>query len=278
MIDRRTLTLFVALCLGQVLLVSVQVQASGELSLLQVAAFDVGARIQRMTGAVTGTIGGFWSNYVDLRGAARENADLRRQLLDLSVELQEQRALASQIRSLEEMLGLKAVVPIETVAARVIAGSVTPGTLTVTIDKGTGDGVTADMAVLGVDGVVGRVVEPIADRAATVQLLVDANAAAAVVFERSRAAGIAVGGQADGSLRADFVPVLADVRVGEQVTTSGLDGIYPAGFPVGRVESITGAGSPSRSIRIRPTTDFSFLSAVLLVRAGSGAGDEAAAP
>jgi rod shape-determining protein MreC len=277
MIDRRTLTLFVTLCLGQVLLVSAQVQAPGEVSLLQVAAFDAGARIQRAAGAVTGTITGFWSHYIDLRGAARENAELREQLLHLSVELQEQRALASQIRSLEEMLGLKAVVPIETIAARVMAGNVTPGTFTVTIDKGTADGVVADMAVLGVDGVVGRVVEPVAERAATVQLLVDANAAAAVVFERSRAAGIAVGGQSDGTLRADFVPVLADVRVGEQVTTSGLDGIYPAGFPVGRVESIVGAGSPSRSIRIRPATDFSYLSAVLLVRDRPRT-DEAVAP
>lgn len=275
MIDRRTLVLFVTLCLGQVLLVSAQVQAPGEVSLLRVAAFDVFARVQRATGAVTTTIGGLWSGYFGLRGAARENIALREQLRQLSVEVQEQRAIASQARALEEMLGLKAVVPLETVAARVVAGNVAPGRLTVTIDKGASSGVAPDMAVLGVDGVVGRVLAPVTDQAATVQLLVDGNAAAAVVFERSRAAGIAFGGQADGTLRADFVPVLADVRVGEQVTTSGLDGIYPAGFPVGTVESVTGAGSPSRSIRIRPATDFSYLPVVLLVRETPGRVEEA---
>jgi rod shape-determining protein MreC len=76
---------------------------------------------------------------------------------------------------------------------------------------------------------------------------------------------MALGGQTDGSLRADFVPVLADIQPGERVTTSGQDGIFPAGFLVGTVASVTNAGGLNREIRIRPATDFSFVDIVLVV-------------
>jgi len=265
MIDRRTLALLVTLCLGQVLLISAQVQSQGGVPLLQVAAFDAFARVQRVTTAITDVVTGVWSGYFGLRGVARENAELRQQLLDMAVELQQQRAISSQVRSLEELLGLKAAVPVETVAARVIAGNITPGTLTVAIDRGTDDGLAPDMAVIGAEGVIGRVINPVASHAATVQLLVDANAAAAIVFERSQTGAIAVGGQSDGTLRAEFVPVLADIEPGELVTTSGQDRVFPPGFPVGTVESISGAGTPNRTIRIRPAADFSHLDVVLVV-------------
>lgn len=265
MTDRRTLALLVTLCVGQVLLISAQVQSRDGLPVVQVVAFDAFARIQRITGGITDTIGGIWGGYFGLRGVARENAALRQQVLEMAADLQQQRAIAAHTRSLEDILGLKPQIPVPTIAARVMAGNVSPGTLTVAIDRGSADGVTADMAVLGASGVVGRVISPVARHAATVQLLVDGNAAAAVVFERSQAGGLAMGGQTDGTLVAEFVPVLADVQAGERVITSGQDGIYPAGFLVGTVESVTGAGSPDRTIRIRPATDFSYVDIVLVV-------------
>jgi rod shape-determining protein MreC len=265
MTDRRTVALLVTVCVGQVLLISAQVQSRDGLPIVQVAAFDVFARVQRITGGITDAISGTWTQYFGLRGVARENAALRQQILDLAVELQKQRALSAQTRAVEDVLGLRPHVAVPTVSARVIAGNISPGRLTVAIDRGANDGVGADMAVLGATGVVGRVIGPVAGHAATVQLLVDGNAAAAVVFERSRAGAMLVGGQSDGTLLAEFVPVLADVQPGERVTTSGQDGIYPVGFLVGTVESVAGAGGPNREIRIRPATDFSHIDVVLVV-------------
>ncbi len=265
MTDRRTLALLVTVCVGQVLLISAQVQSREGVPVVQVAAFDVFARVQRITGGITDTIGGIWAQYFGLRGVARENAVLRQQMLDLAVELQKQRALSAQTRAVEDILGLRPHIAVPTAAARVIAGNISPGTLTVAIDRGTNDGVGPDMAVIGAAGIVGRVISPVAGHAATVQLLIDGNAAAAVVFERSRAGGMLVGGQSDGTLLAEFVPVLADVQPGERVTTSGQDGLYPVGFLVGTVESVTGAGGPNREIRVRPATDFSHVEVVLVV-------------
>ena len=119
-----------------------------------------------------------WGNYVWLRGVRAENETLRKQVAELEVRLQEQRALASRSVRLQELLDLQAATPLPTIAAEVIAGNPNPGMLTVTIGRGSADGVQADMAVMAPAGVVGRIVGAPAAHAARVQLLIDRNAAA----------------------------------------------------------------------------------------------------
>src|SRR5256885_1905951 len=82
-------------------------------------------------------------------------------------------------------------------------------------------------AVVAPAGVVGRVIMPGAF-ASKVQLLIDRNAAAGVLDERSRAQGVVVG-TGTGRLKMDYVPSSADVKVGDRIVTSGIDGIYPKG-------------------------------------------------
>ncbi len=84
------------------------------------------------------------------------------------------------------------------------------------------------MAVIAPAGVVGRLVVP-SLRSAKVQLLIDRNAAAGAIIERTRAQGVVVGG-GDDRLRLDYVSEVSDVVVGDVVVTSGIDGIYPKGL------------------------------------------------
>jgi rod shape-determining protein MreC len=131
------------------------------------------------------------------------------------------------------------------------------------IDKGTGDGLRSDMAVIAPAGVVGRVIQPIS-RASKVQLLIDRNAAAGALIERTRAQGVVVGTGGD-ELRMDYVSGSADVKAGDVVVTSGIDGIYPKGFVLGQIQSVQrGAGGYS-AIVIKPAVDFTSLEAVLVV-------------
>jgi rod shape-determining protein MreC len=121
------------------------------------------------------------------------------------------------------------------------------------------------MAVLAPGGIVGRVITP-TTLASKVQLLIDRNAAVGVLDERSRAQGVAIG---DGTtrLRLEYVAGTADLKVGDSIVTSGIDGIYPKGFVVGQIESVDrGAGEYSRIV-IRPSVDFSSLEAVLVILA-----------
>ena len=100
------------------------------------------------------------------------------------------------------------------VGAEIIAGAASPEFRTVTIDKGTSDRLQTDMAVLSPSGVVGRVILP-SRRASKVQLLIDRNAAAGAVVERSRAQGVVVGSGTD-RLRMEYVPGTADVKEGDE--------------------------------------------------------------
>jgi rod shape-determining protein MreC len=156
----------------------------------------------------------------------------------------------------------------------VIASSASPDFRTLTIDKGTEDGVRSDLAVISPGGVVGRVITPSA-RAAKVQLLIDRNAAAGALVERSRAQGVVEGTGSD--LRLSYMSATADVIVGDVVVTSGIDGIYPKGFVIGQIESIERIGGAVGAIVVRPSVAFASLEALLVVLAPQRPGPEAAA-
>jgi rod shape-determining protein MreC len=110
---------------------------------------------------------------------------------------------------------------------------------------------------------VGRVILP-TPRAAKVQLIIDRNAAAAGLVERSRAQGVVVGTGSD-RMRFEYVPGTADLKVGDRVVTSGMDGIYPKGFVLGQIESIERSAGEFSNVLIRPAVNLSALEAVLVV-------------
>jgi rod shape-determining protein MreC len=255
--------LFLAVVVGHIVLISAQVNARTGVPILETVTFGAFAEVQRATSAVLNGVRGVWTGYFALRHVRAENENLRRALADAQIELQQQRALASRTRSLENMLQLQNSTELKTAAAQIVGAAATPDFRTVTIDKGTSHGLHANMAVLSPTGVVGRVVVS-GLRASRVQLLVDRNAAAGALIERSRAQGVAVG-SADERLRLDYVSDVSDVVVGDTVVTSGIDGIYPKGFVIGQVESVEKNGVAYRTISIRPAVDFSSLEDVLVV-------------
>jgi rod shape-determining protein MreC len=75
---------------------------------------------------------------------------------------------------------------------------------------------------------------------------------------------VVVGG-GDERLRLEYVSEIADVVVGDLVVTSGINGIFPKGFAIGRVEAIDRTGGAYRRITVRPAVDFSSLEEVLVV-------------
>jgi rod shape-determining protein MreC len=263
-IRQRTGYLFIAVMLGHVILISAQVNTRRGVPLLQVATFGMFAEVQRLTSAVVASTRNMWSGYVGLRDVRSENELLKQQLAEAQIQLQEQRALAGRSRSLLAALDLRDRSNLQTIAAEVIGAGTSSDFKTITIDRGTADGVRADMAVIAPAGVIGRVVVPSA-RAAKVQLLIDRNAAAGVLVERSRSQGVVVGAGEE-LLRMDYVSEVADVAVGDIVATSGIDGIYPKGYVVGKVEVVERSGTAYKRILVRPAVDFSSVEEVLVVQ------------
>ncbi len=262
-IRQRVGYLFLAVVVGHIILISAQVNSRTGVPLLEAVTFGAVAQLQRATSALTGGVVSVWSNYIGLHNVRAENATLRHQLGDLQVRLQAERALAEQSARLRDLLGLRDRAKLPTIAAEVIAGSPSPDFRTVTVDRGRRDGLRADMAVISPAGVVGRVVLPTRN-AAKVQLLIDRNAAAAAMVARSRAQGI-VTGTGEEMLMLEYMSGSADVKKGDVIVTSGIDGIYPKGFVIGAVEDVERAGNSFKTIRVRPAVDASHLEEVLVV-------------
>lgn len=261
---QRTAVLFIAVVLGHIILISAQVNSSAGVPLLEVVTFGAFAEVQRGAAGLTGNIRDAWSGYGNLRGVRAENEALKRQLSDLQVQFQQERARAVRVEQLEKLLGFQREQRVDTIAAGVIGASASLDFRGITIDRGTTHAVHANMAVIAPGGLVGRVVTPTA-HASKVQLMIDQNAAAGALVERTRAQGIVVGTGVE-MLRMNFVPVTADVKAGDAVVTSGVDGLYPKGFVIGKVEQVDNGNGIYKNIRVRPSVEFNRLEDVLVVK------------
>jgi len=261
-IRQRTGWLLLAVTVGHVLLISAQVTTERGVPLLEEATLGVFSRAQGLASSAVDGFRSGWTNYFALQDVREENARLVREMASLRVTLQRERALARQSRALQELLELRTGTELATTGAEVIAGAASPDFRTITVDKGTRDGLASDMAVLVPAGVVGRVITP-AGRASLVQLLIDRDAAAGALVERSRVHGIVVGTGTGFVL--DKLLGTADIQIGDRVVTSGIEGIYPKGFLIGQIESFGRQGGEFVDVRVRPAVDFTSLEAVLVV-------------
>lgn len=256
--------LFLAVLVAQIVIISAQVSTKSGTPALEAVALGLFAEVQRVGSALVRGVRGAWTGYIDLRGARAENEELTRELRDARIALQQERALAQRTRGLQALLELREQVAVATTAANVIGAAATPDFRTLTLDKGTAAGLRADMAVIAPAGVVGRIVVPSA-RAAKVQLLIDRNAAAGAMIERTRAQGVVLG-TGDGYLELDYLSGMVDIVPGDTVVTSGIDGIFPKGFVIGWVDEVERSGGTTyKRVTVRPAVDFSSLEEVLVV-------------
>jgi len=122
--------------------------------------------------------------------------------------------------------------------------------------------------VLGVGGVLGRVVS-VGPAAAKVQLLLDRDSGVGVRIERTRTTAVVAGqvsfeDSGTSELLMKYVPVLADVVVGDVVVTSGLDQIYPKGLVVGRVRSVGKGSGLFKEVAVQPSANFEAIEEVMV--------------
>jgi len=268
---RRSRLLLAALVVSHLVVISHQVDAGGGASLLERVLFEIFSPVQTAVARVVAGVSSAWSGYVALHGVREQNSAMQSRLQAMELELDQTRQRASESERLRELLALKQAIPLPTVAAEVVAREGLPWFRSVTLDKGTRDGVALDAPVSSASGVVGRVIA-VGPRAARVQLLLDRDAGVGVLLERSRATGVASGqvGLEDAGhseLLMKYVSVLADVAPGDRVLTSGLDRIYPKGLVVGRVRSVGASSGLFKEVLVTPTARFEELEGVLVVTA-----------
>ena len=160
------------------------------------------------------------------------------------LELQSQRAnqveqLVLEKSRIRQLLGLRARVTTPSLAAQVLYDAADPYTRKVIVDRGSIEGVVAGSPVVDETGVLGQVTR-VYPMVSEVTLVTDRDQAISVLNTRTGARGVAFG---DATLRAStlelrFMAANADVQTGDLLTTSGVDGVYPPGLPVARVEKV----------------------------------------
>jgi len=174
-----------------------------------------------------------------LKSAQTSEAVARRKLSLLSERANQVEQLALENSRLRQLLGLRHRVTTPAQAAQVLYDAADPYSHKVIIDRGSLDAVLAGSAVLDESGVLGQVTR-VYPMVSEVTLVTDRDQAIPVLNTRTGGRAVAFG---DPSLRANalelrFMASNADVQVGDLLSTSGIDGVYPAGLPVARVTKV----------------------------------------
>ncbi len=242
------------------------------------------APLQEAVSRVTRPVGDFFSGLAHLPSLERENTDLKNQLADLQADAAGRANVEEQLQTLTDLLGLQQQLFPEGVAALVIANGVSNFEWSITISKGSDDGIQVDQPVVAGSAItprlVGRVTQ-VTPSSATVELLIDQNFAVAGRISPTRATGL-VQGRGEQDPEMDGIPQDTNIELtGDQPVQvftmsyeiNGQHGRYPPGILIGEVSSvIQSTNALETAVTVRPAVDFSALEYVLVLKTDQSQG------
>jgi rod shape-determining protein MreC len=203
-----------------------------------------------------------WNNYLYLRGVRAQNQKLREEIERMRLEQVRISEDAGQARRLQTLFGFKEQFISQTMPAQVISTTGSEFSRGVYIDKGSRDGIKADMPVITPDGIVGKVYR-VYPTSSLVLEVNDPSSGAGVILEKSRLQGILKGSPAGQTFVAN---IMADetIQPGERILTSGGDRVYPKGLAVGTVSRVNPAGT-FLNVEVKPSAQLDRLEEVLVI-------------
>jgi rod shape-determining protein MreC len=215
----------------------------------------IASPVQNIVAKAGGAGSGLVSQIINFRKTALENEQLKLQLAQTEVALQNARLSSAENERLQSLLSLKEQTGYDQVSARVIARDPSVWFNTVTIDRGSSAGIELNMPVVTAGGIVGRVIA-LSPWTAQVMMVTDEKAAAGAIVGQlggSGALGSVRGSGESGLIEMRYVSGLQRVEVGDYILTTGQDNIYPPGLRVGEVVQVKhGTATQSHEIFIRP--------------------------
>ena len=208
-----------------------------------------------------------------------ENTELRRIEVANARALLQAQQLASENVQLRELLGARERSAVRSIVAEVLYESRDPYSRKVVIDRGLQHGLLAGQPVIDARGVIGQVTRAL-PLSSEVTLLTDRKSAIPVRIVRTDQRMIAFGGAEPGMLELRFLSGSSDLREGDELVTSGLDGVYPAGMPVGTALDVKSGslGTSSARVTVRPAATMSTSRMALVLLIDRAALPAAAAP
>ena len=197
-------------------------------------------------------------------GLREENDFLRARLAEATVEIARLREGDLENERLRSMLEIRPSSSNRLIGARIIAHEATRAGRELKIDKGSQDGLRTDLCVITPDGLVGKI-SRVAPRSAFIRPLLARHCRVSARIGRSRAEGI-LEWYSGSKLELSFLPFRAEAKVGDEVVTTGLGGVYPRGIPVGIVSKISeDPKSGAARVEVDPACAFASLEEVFVV-------------
>ena len=270
-IRQRAPIWLVALLVANLVIMAIDARDSdGKHKMLRVWTQTFASPLQNASSKASGATTGFFQQIWNFRSTAQENEQLKERLTQVETELNNARQAAAENERLKGLLGLHEQTTINSIPARVIARDPSVWFNTITINRGSSSGVEMNMPVVTAGGIVGRIIT-VSPWASQVMLLTDEKAGAGAVVGQLGQSGAlgSVRGRADlgvALIEMRYVSGTEKVEVGDNVTTTGQDGIYPAGLNVGRVVEVkSGSATQAHHILIQPGAQLDRLEEVAVL-------------
>jgi len=191
-------------------------------------------RIAAAPAGIVTRIGEFFVTHSSLRG---DNARLAQENFNNAAAISQLKALQAENTQLRELLGARGRFAFQVAAAEVLFAARDPFSRKLIVDKGSQHEIRAGQAVVDDRGVVGQVTR-VYPWLAEVTLITDKGHFVPVQNLRNGLRAVLAGTGGDGALELRFIPLNADFQNGDQLVTSGIDGVYPQGLPVAQVAHV----------------------------------------
>jgi rod shape-determining protein MreC len=262
----KNLIVLVGVLFAQVLGLAIQVKRTTDTEstrLIRIWAVGAVTPFEKVFSWFGNGSGNLWHNYIYLRGVRQENRDLKAQIEQLRIEHVRLIEDAQQARRLQALFNFKEQYISKPIPAQVIGSGGSEQSRVVYIDKGESDGIKPDMAVITVNGIVGKVLR-VFRSTAQVLLIDDQSSGVGGILEKSRLQGI-VRGTPAGEVVLEKIMTDETVQPGDEVRTSGGDRIFPKGLPIGTVTRVSNGSDLFLNIHVRPSADLNKLEEVLVV-------------
>lgn len=202
----------------------------------QVAAVVI-SPLQRLAGAPFSIVSRGSEFFTTQASLQTENARLEKERMEQGAQIQHLDSLKAENDNLRKLLGAQERLTSRTSFAEILYAARDPFSRKIWIDKGSQDEVQAGQPVIDGAGIIGQVTR-VTPWLAEVTLLTDKGHLVPVLNTRNGLRGVLGGTGNDGTLELKFVPLNADFENGDQLVTSGIDGVYPPGLPVAQIVNV----------------------------------------
>lgn len=260
----KTIITIVLFLVTSLVMMSYSLKYGTQESFLKKIALEAAAPVQQVAVVSIRSVKDAWLRYMMLVGLEEENRKLKKQINELNAVIISSREGFHEAERLKKLLSITASSKDSFIAARIIGREQAAISRTVLIDKGLSDGLKKGMPVIAPPGLIGRLVD-VSWTVSRVLLFHDENSHVDAIVQRSRTQGV-IGGAGSSGMILKYISKTQDVQEGDIVVSSGMSGVFPKGWLVGKVIHVDRQEAGLfLKIKVAPFVDFSKLEEVLIL-------------